>query len=246
MRFLVTGSWRRPLMQKRSGAQQPIRDSPEVFHEHQVVDGGVQPGKENRAAVRRGGEEDGNVAEARSDGRGPSGREIEKLQPCSARGLLEVVNAGFEHCEGRRDYSFQQLNWLPAGSRDLPQSIRVTRKLCLVDVGSVDRLDAPEPTVECHLNGIAATCRGFPDLILARSIRAEVDPLPVAGKAGDVVVGLMGGNAARLATRSGHHIDVGLPFEAGVECNQAAVGRPSRGGCDGRARRGELDGVRSV
>ena len=37
--------------------------SPEVFHQHQVVDGGVRPGIENRAAVGRSSETKPNLAE---------------------------------------------------------------------------------------------------------------------------------------------------------------------------------------
>src|SRR5438093_11410939 len=76
------------------------RTSPEVFHQHQVVDGGVHPGIENRAAVAGGGEADiQHLAEVASHGRGLACSEAEELQPVFTRGMIDIVDAFFEHHE---------------------------------------------------------------------------------------------------------------------------------------------------
>ena len=52
---------------------------PEVFYQHQVIDGGVDAGEEDRAAVGRGGEAEPDVAEVAGHGLGPACREVEEL-----------------------------------------------------------------------------------------------------------------------------------------------------------------------
>jgi hypothetical protein len=57
-------------------------ESPEVFHQHQVVHRRIHPGIEYRMTLLRCSEAQEHVTEITCDCRGPVGREIEILKPC--------------------------------------------------------------------------------------------------------------------------------------------------------------------
>src|SRR5512132_3445104 len=82
--------------------------------------------------------------------------------------------------------------------------------------------------------------------MLSRSVRSEVDPLAVPGKAGNPIVGRMRSDATGLSARSGDHINVELASKDGVERDRLAVRRPAGGACDFSAHGRELDSVGPV
>src|SRR5215510_708247 len=86
---------------------------------------------------------------------------------------------------------------LPAGGRDTPQGARCEWRLGVVNVCAVRRLEGHVSDVVCNLDGLAAGRRHLPDLILAGSVGAEVDPPAVSSEVG--VAGFVHHSHAALA-----------------------------------------------
>jgi hypothetical protein len=80
---------------------------PEVFHQHEVIAGGVHSDIENRAAVWRSGERTGNLAESARYCRRASRVKVKELQASFTRKPIAVVDPFFEHCETLGDVAFQ-------------------------------------------------------------------------------------------------------------------------------------------
>src|SRR5262245_21040691 len=83
----------------------------EVFHQHQIVDGGIPPCVENRTTIGRNRKKWHDVTEVRSHSRRPSSGEVEELESCLTHGPADVVDALFQDSEGRSNDSIQQLHW---------------------------------------------------------------------------------------------------------------------------------------
>ena len=145
--------------------------------------------------------------------------------------MVDIVDAPVEHREVKLNDPFQHFDRLAARGRNAPQGTRRARRLRVIDVGAVWRLEGYEAGVVCDLDWLPTSRGDLPDLTLSGSIGAEVDPLAVSREAGQIVVGRTGGEAARLAARGGNHMDLVVAFDIGVERNQLAVRRPAGSAC---------------
>src|SRR5690606_41653742 len=73
-----------------------------------------------------------------------------------------------------------------------------------------------------------------------------IKPPPVARPRWTARIARAGGDAPRLAAIGGDHVDRAGAVRAGIEREQAAIGRPGRVVDEGTTETGHLDGIASV
>ena len=166
-----------------------------------------------------------NLAEVAGHSRGLASREVEILKACVALEPIDVVGALVEQPEIEPHDSVDNLDRLAAGSRQAPQG-RHDRKRQVVDTAAIHRFEGPRALIRRDLYRISAGRRHFPCSIITGSHGSEVNRRAVSRERGTDVDRRMRSETARLAARSGNHIEIELAFRIRGERNELTVRRP--------------------
>src|SRR5262249_23608453 len=117
-----------------------------------------------------------------------------------------------------------------ASNRDAPDA-RLAASFGVVEILAVRRFHVVESALLRNLHSLSAPGwlfrRHLPDLLAAATIRAKVDPLPVARPTRHYVFGGFGRQPARFAAFDVDDVNVGAIFRARIEDDLSPVRRPA-------------------